>query len=150
MDDVTVSMPLPKTLIALGAAALLLAGCGGSTGSSNGSSSSAGSSGSPSSSGEPSFSDQQTPPSQLKIDVTIAHGTVTPTNQSLQAKVNETIVVKIDSDAADELHAHSTPDHTFKVEAKPNQSFQFTPSVPGKVEIELHELNRVIATVDVQ
>ncbi len=58
--------------------------------------------------------------------------------------------MKIDSDVADELHAHSTPDHTFKIEAKPNQSFQFTPSVPGKVEIELHTLNRVIATVDVQ
>jgi ABC-type glycerol-3-phosphate transport system substrate-binding protein len=145
MYDVTIN----KTLIALSAVALVVAGCGGSTSSSNGSSSSA-SSGAPGASGAPSFSDVQAPPSQLVIEATIAHGAVTPTNQQLQAKVNEVIIVKIDSDAADELHAHSTPDHTFKVEAKPNQSFQFTPSVPGKVEIELHDLNRVIATVDVQ
>jgi ABC-type glycerol-3-phosphate transport system substrate-binding protein len=143
MYDVTIT----KTLIALTAATLVLAGCGGSTSSSNGSSSS---SGTPSSSGAPQFSDQQAPPAQLQIKVTIANGNVTPTNEQLQSKVNQPIIVKIDSDAADELHAHSTPDHTFKVEAKPNQSFQFTPSVPGKVEIELHGLNRVIATVDVQ
>jgi hypothetical protein len=147
MYDVTIT----KTLIALSAAALLVAGCGGSTSSSNSSAAStSGSQGAPASSGAPQFSDQQAPPSQLVIEATIANGAVTPTNEALQAKVNEPIIVKIDSDAADELHAHSTPDHTFKIEAKPNQSFQFTPSVPGKVEIELHTLKRVIATVDVQ
>jgi hypothetical protein len=146
MYDVTIN----KTFIALTATALVVAGCGGSTEGSSSSSSSAGASGAPSSTGAPQFSDQQAPPSQLVIEATIAHGAVTPTNEQLQAKVGEPIIVRIDSDVADELHAHSTPDHTFKVEAKANQSFQFTPSVPGKVEIELHTLNRVIATVDVQ
>lgn len=144
MYDVTIS----KTLIALSAAALLVAGCGGST--SNITTSAAPSSSSPASTGAPEFSDQQAPPSQLVIKATIANRTVTPTNEALQARVGEPIIVKIDSDVADELHAHSTPDHTFKIEAKPSQSFQFTPSVPGKVEIELHTLKRVIATVDVQ
>lgn len=149
MYDVTTT----KTLIALTAAALVLAGCGGSTTSSTssaGSPSASGSSGAPTSTGAPQFSDQQAPPAQLVIEATIANGAVTPTNEQLQAKVNEVIIVRIDSDAADELHAHSTPDHTFKIEPKANQSFQFTPNVPGTVEIELHNLKRVIATVDVQ
>jgi ABC-type glycerol-3-phosphate transport system substrate-binding protein len=149
MYDVTIN----KTLIALAAATLVLAGCGGSTSTSNSSSSSAsasGSQGAPSSSGAPQFTDQQAPPAQLVIEATIAHGNVTPTNEQLQGKVGEAIVVRIDSDAVDELHAHSTPDHTFKVEAKPNQSFQFTATVPGKIDIELHGLKRVIATVEVQ
>ncbi len=50
--------------------------------------------------------------------------------------------MNVNSDVADELHVHSTPDHTFKVEAKPAQTFQFTVDVPGKVDIELHQLNK--------
>jgi sporulation-control protein spo0M len=93
---------------------------------------------------------QQAPPDRLVIDVTIKGGQVNPTNAQLQAKVNEQIVVKINSDTADELHVHSTPDHKFNVEAKPAQQFQFSVTVPGSVDIELHHLDKTIATVQVQ
>jgi hypothetical protein len=96
------------------------------------------------------MSDQQAPPDQVVIDVTIAKGQVTPTNEQFAAKVGEPIVVRVDSDAADQLHVHSTPEHTFDVAAKPGQSFQFTIAVPGRVDVELHELNRTIATIAVQ
>lgn len=92
----------------------------------------------------------QAPPDRLVIDVTIKGGQVNPTNAQLQAKTKEQIVVKVDSDVADELHVHSTPDHTFKIEAKPAQQFQFSVDVPGNVDIELHQLNKTIATVQVQ
>jgi hypothetical protein len=45
---------------------------------------------------------------------------------------------------------HSTPEHKFDVEAKPNQSFQFTVDVPGKVDVELHKVDKTIATITVQ
>jgi sporulation-control protein spo0M len=93
---------------------------------------------------------EQGPPDRLMIDVTIKGGEVSPTNAALEAKTKEQIVVKVDSDVADELHVHSTPDHTFKIEAKPAQQFQFSVDVPGKVDIELHHLNKTIATVQVQ
>ncbi|MEU0496975.1 hypothetical protein [Mycobacterium sp. NPDC006124] len=137
----------PKILVSLTAAALLLAGCGGSNGSGDGTSSAAAPS---NSTAAPQMSDQQAPPDQLVVNVTIKGGKVTPTNQQLQAKVGEAIVVKVDSDAADQLHVHSNPEHTFDVEAKPGQSFQFTVAVPGKVDVELHELNRTIASIAVQ
>ena len=92
----------------------------------------------------------QAPPERLLIDVQIKGGEVTPTNQQLEAKVNQPIIVKVNSDVADELHVHSTPDHTFKIEAKPVQQFQFTVNVPGTVDIELHQLGKIIATVQVQ
>ncbi len=92
----------------------------------------------------------QAPPDRLVIDVTIKDGQVNPTNAQLEAKTNEQIVVKVDSDVADELHVHSTPDHTFKIEAKPAQQFQFSVDVPGSVDIELHHLNKTIATVQVR
>lgn len=93
---------------------------------------------------------EQAPPDRLLIDVTIKGGDVSPTNAQLEAKTNEQIVVKVNSDVADELHVHSTPDHTFKIEAKPAQQFQFAVDVPGKVDIELHQLGKTIATVQVQ
>lgn len=89
-------------------------------------------------------------PEQLVVDVTIKGGKVTPTNEQLQAKVGDPIVLRVESDAADQLHVHSNPEHTFAVEPKPGQSFQFTVTVPGKVDVELHELNRTIASIAVQ
>jgi hypothetical protein len=96
------------------------------------------------------MSNDQAPPTRLVIDVTIKGGDVTPSNEQLQAAVKEQIVIRVNSDAADELHVHSTPDHSFKVEAKPMQSFQFTVDMPGKVDVELHHLNKTIATIQVQ
>jgi hypothetical protein len=96
------------------------------------------------------MSNEQAPPTRLVVDVDIKGGNVTPTNQQLQAAVKEQIIIKVNSDAADELHVHSTPEHKFNVEAKPNQSFQFTVDVPGKVDVELHTLNKVVATIQVQ
>lgn len=132
----------------LTAAALITAGCGGSDNSNNASNST--SSSQPSTVSPSDMSNEQAPPSRLVIDVTIKEGKVTPTNEQLQAAPKEQIVVRVNSDAADELHVHSTPDHKFTVEAKPNQSFQFSVDVPGKVDVELHHLDKTIATITVQ
>jgi hypothetical protein len=104
----------------------------------------------PATSGAPQMSDQQAPPQRLVIPVTIKGGQVMPTGEQLQAAPKETIVVRIGSDVQDELQVHSTPEHTFKVEATPSQSFQFSIDKPGKVDITLHRLNATIATVDVR
>lgn len=141
------TLTLPKTLVALTATTLLLAGCGGSNGSGDAAGSS---SAAPAMTGAPQMTDQQAPPERVIVDVTIKGGQVTPTNEQLQAKVGDPIVVKVDSDAADQLHVHSNPEHTFDIEPKSGQSFQFTVAVPGKVDVELHQLNRTIATITVQ
>ncbi len=90
------------------------------------------------------------PAAGLDVNVTITHGQVNPTNAVLQAKAHQQITLKVTSDAADELHAHSTPDHKFQVAAAPDQTFQFSVDVPGNVEVELHHLDRTIATIQVQ
>jgi hypothetical protein len=136
-----------KTLTALIAAALITAGCGGSTSSDTATS---GSSAPPSSKDAPQMSDQQEPPARLVIDVTIKGGEVTPTNARFDANAKQPIVVRVNSDVADQLHVHSNPEHAFDIEPKSGQSFQFTVDVPGNVDIELHQLNRTVATVTVQ
>ena len=84
------------------------------------------------------------------VDVVIASGQVTPTNATLHARVNQQITLKVSSDATDELHVHSTPDHKFQVAVAPNQTFQFSVEVPGTVEVELHHLKRTVATIQVR
>ncbi|GLE51469.1 hypothetical protein [Mycobacterium montefiorense] len=86
----------------------------------------------------------------LNIDITISHGQVTPTNATLQAKVKQDITLHVASDATDELHVHSVPDHKFQLAAAPDQVFHFSVDVPGNVEVELHHLDRTIATIQVQ
>ena len=82
--------------------------------------------------------------------MTIANGQVTPANATLQAKVHQPITLHVTSDATDELHVHSVPDHKFQVAAAPNQTFQFSVDVPGSVDVELHHLDRTVATIQVQ
>jgi hypothetical protein len=86
----------------------------------------------------------------LSVDVTIAHGQVTPANATLQATVRQPITLHVTSDATDELHVHSVPDHKFEVAAAPNQTFQFSVDVPGNVDVELHHLDRTVATIQVR
>ncbi len=132
-----------RLLALLAAGVLLTAGCGGE--SDNAESPPAASSVSPS-----DMSNEQKPPDRLVVDLTIEGGDVTPTNARLETKVNNPILVRVNSDAADELHVHSSPEHTFKIEPRAGQLFQFTVDVPGQVEIELHQLQKTVATVQVQ
>jgi hypothetical protein len=95
-------------------------------------------------------SQNQSPAAAPVVDVTIAKGQVTPTNATVAARVHQQITFRVNSDAADELHVHSTPDHKFPIATAPNQTFQFSVDVPGNVEVELHHLDRTIATIQVQ
>lgn len=84
------------------------------------------------------------------LDITIAGGTVTPTNGELEARVGMPITLVVSSDVADELHVHALPEHTFDVVPAAGQSFQFTVDVPGRVEVELHEAHRTVVTIQVR
>lgn len=89
-------------------------------------------------------------PSNLVIDVTIAGGVVSPANAELTAVAGEPITLVVNSDKADEIHVHSIPDHSFAVAAQQNQKFEFAATVPGRVEVELHGLDRTIAIIQVK
>lgn len=107
-------------------------------------------SGAPSATAAPALTDQQAPPDRVVIDVTISDGQVTPVNLQVQAAVKQPIIIQVTSDADDELHVHATPEHTFAVKPGAPQSFQFDVEVPGRVDVELHDLNRVVATIAVR
>ena len=136
-------MTFVKTLAVAGVVALALAGCSNKETAPSGSSSA-------STTATTQLSNPQAPPARVYIDVTIAGGTATPLNQQVEAKLGQPIIVRINSDAADQLHVHSNPEHTFAFKAEKDQQFQFTVDVPGKVDVELHHLDKTVATITVQ
>jgi hypothetical protein len=102
------TLKIIQTLTAFTATALITAGCGGSTGS-EAPTSTSGAPATPSATDAPQLSDQQAPPDRLVIDVTIRGGEVTPTNAQFDSKAKEPIVIRVNSDVADQLHVHSNP-----------------------------------------
>ncbi|MFD1859213.1 hypothetical protein EHW97_02560 [Aeromicrobium camelliae] len=109
------------------AAAVLLAGCGGSTDRGDEGSEAA----------EP-----------VVLDVTIADGEVTPTNDRVEVSVGQEVVARVTSDAADELHVHGEPEATWAVEpGMEGEEFRYTPQIPGQIAIETHGLHATVATL---
>lgn len=88
-----------------------------------------------------------TAPAAVVITVRIANGSVEPVGAVLDAKTSSPIEVVVDSDARDELHVHGTPEHSFAIVPGAGQRFRFTIDVPGRVELELHEAGRTVATL---
>lgn len=143
-------MRMPGGLVAVTSAALIagLVACGGSSNTSTSSSSSHPATGSTSVATSTAAGSPQ-PAAAPLLKITIANGQVTPTNAVVKAKVGQSITVQVTSDAPDELHVHSTPDHEFEIAAAPNQTFQFTVDVPGSVDVELHKLDKTVGTIQV-
>lgn len=98
-------------------------------------------------SGEPTVEPAAAP---RALDIRIANGEVSPADTRTEARVGQPVVLRVDSDATDELHVHSAPPHTFPVAAAAGQEFRFTVAVPGQVELELHHLGRTVTTLIVR
>lgn len=129
-----------RRVVAVTGIAVVITGCGSTT------TRSAESSGSPTG----PVSGSAAAPARLTVNITIADGTLTPTNAQLSAQVGQPIVLQVSSDAADELHVHSVPAHEFEVRPGQAQRFEFTVAVPGTVDVELHHLNRTVASIQVR
>ncbi len=84
----------------------------------------------------------------VEIEVEIEHGRVTPSGERVDVEVGQTIRLVVDSDAADEIHVHATPEHSFQVRpGMDDKEFEFRLTQPGVVEMELHEQGDVVATL---
>lgn len=92
--------------------------------------------------------DSATADDAVEIDVRIEDGSVRPAGERVDVTVGQTVRFVVDSDTADEIHVHSTPEHTFSFPAgADDRQFEFTIDQPGVVEAELHELGDVIVTL---
>lgn len=101
----------------------------------------------PTSSPATNESTEGTKPGPMALDVTIIDGEVLPRGARIDLKVGQPLTLSVHSDTADELHVHTDPEQEFAVKAGGNQRFTFTVNQPGKVAVELHRLDVVIAEV---
>jgi hypothetical protein len=102
------------------------------------------SSGSSEPTSEPTESTEEPGDDAVEVDITIADGEIRPLGETVEAEPGQEIRLIVDSDAHDEFHVHSEPEHEFEIVEGENQRFSFTIDDPAVYEMESHELGVVI------
>jgi hypothetical protein len=88
-------------------------------------------------------------PTGVVVDITFDGDSVTPNGERIDAKVGEPLTLNIDADAPGELHVHSTPEQEVAYDAG-TSTHQVTFDQPGIVDIESHNLDKVVVQVEVR
>ncbi|MET0447173.1 MAG: hypothetical protein ABW004_02155 [Aeromicrobium sp.] len=146
----------PAALTTMLAASLLLAGCGGSDAPDAGGATEPAPATTSSTAAEPSpepSEDAGGGTSRVRgtvVDITIEDGKVTPQGDRVEAKVGETITLNVTSDADEEIHVHSEPEHSYEVAPGESISESFTVDTPGQVAVEGHHLDVTIVQLVVR
>jgi plastocyanin len=133
-------------------AATLLAGCGSSEPDAAGATEAAPAPAATSASSAPSPSAAAEPAEDagVVVDITIEDGEATPQGDRVEAEVGQTITLNITSDAAEEIHVHSDPEHTWEVAAGESITETFSVETPGQVAVEAHHLGVTIVQLVVR
>jgi hypothetical protein len=113
------------------ATALTLGGCGGDSGSDD------------QASGGSSSAD-------VVIDIDVHDGTVTPMAGRVDVEVGQKVTLHIRSDAAEEIHVHSQPEHEYELAAGDDVRKSFTVYSTGIVSVEAHHLDETIVRLVVR
>jgi plastocyanin len=133
----------------LSATVLIVAGCGssdeaGTDGATEPAATSATSAAEPSPSAAPVEEDG------VVVDVAIEGGKATPQGERVDVAVGQEITLTVASDAEEEIHVHSDPEHTWQVAAGESISETFTIDTPGQVAVEAHHLGVTIVQLVVR
>jgi plastocyanin len=83
------------------------------------------------------------------VTITEKNGSIAASPDLVQASTGEKIMFMVTTDAADEIHVHSVPDHEFEVKPGGEQTFTFTVTTPGTIEVESHRLDTTILKLEV-
>ena len=140
-----------KIVTVLIAAVLLLAGCGGSSDTSDAAAPAATTTTSAAPSPTPSDEPSEEPSDEgVVVDIQIKGGKATPQGDRVEATVGEPITLRITSDADEEIHVHSEPEHSYEVAPGDTVTETFTIDTPGQVAVEAHHLDATIVQLVVR
>lgn len=137
-----------KTVAALFAAALLLSACGGSADEVAPEQPAATSAAPPTT--PAAAPTEATPDSGPVVDIVIEGGKATPQGDRVEVKAGQEVTLKITSDADEEIHVHSEPEHTYEVAAGETLTESFTLTTPGQVAVEAHHLDVTVVQLVVR
>lgn len=93
---------------------------------------------------------QESDGSGATIEVSIQDGRTEPSGDVVKVRTDEQVTVKITSDIDDEVHVHSTPDHSFQVAPGEQVEESFSFGAPGTYEMESHRLKKLIVKFEVR
>ncbi len=88
-------------------------------------------------------------PAGVVVEITFDGDSVTPNGERVDAKVGEPVTLEIDADAAGELHIHSTPEQEIAYGAG-TSTHEVTFDQPGVVDVESHDLTKIVVQVEVR
>lgn len=102
-------------------------------------------------SGPPPGSSTAQPPAfdGTAIDIVIADGEVVASEERVIVTLGTVIRLTVASDVRDELHVHGV-DETVELPAGQTVTHDFTASVPGTFEVELHSSGDLLFTLQIQ
>lgn len=84
------------------------------------------------------------------IEVTIEGESVTPNGERVEVAVGQQVELDVTSDAPGTIHVHSTPEQALDYEAGTSTLTIEGIDKPGTVDVESHELEKVIVQLEVR
>jgi hypothetical protein len=97
---------------------------------------------------EPTEGSDGTTTDSQTIEITFSGDTVEPNGERVEVKAGEEITLQVKADEPGELHVHSNPEQELPYAAGTN-TLKLTIDEPGVVEVESHELEKVIVQLEV-
>ena len=85
-----------------------------------------------------------------RVTITIKDGKVMPRGERVEVGKGQKITLVVTSDADEEIHVHSDPEHTYQVKAGGSIEKSFTIDTPGQVAVEAHHLDATIVQLVVR
>lgn len=83
------------------------------------------------------------------VEITVEGGTVEPNGERVDVAAGQPIDLVVTADEPGTLHIHSDPEQEFAYQAG-TETFPIQIDRPGVVEVESHELDRVIVQLEVR
>lgn len=84
------------------------------------------------------------------VEIVIDDGKVTPQGDRVEVRVGQRITLQVTSDVDEEIHVHSDPEHTYEVPAGGSITESFVVDTPGQVAVEAHGLDVTIVQLVVR
>lgn len=84
------------------------------------------------------------------VKIVIDGGKISPQGGRVEVKAGQKITLRVTSATDEELHVHSDPEHTFQVKPGKDQEFSFTIDTPGQVAVEAHHAGVTIVQLVVR
>lgn len=137
-------------LVALLVGCAVLAGCGDDDPAATPPAQSQGSQGSQSSQGGSPTPSQDGAEAPKVVDVTFEGDSVTPSGERVEVSTGQDVELHVTADAPGEIHVHSSPEQELSYDAGTSTVTIRGLTVPGTVEVESHQLDKVILQLQVR